>query len=120
MIAKKNELYKEIPKLFEKFEEVEKEIGKYTKPNGCKIFKREKYWKIWKPEEEIPFGKKQEILIVSRIDDFVTDKSKILELLGELEKIHDKIYTISEQLGKEGIKIYRDFLSLYYQRYIIS
>mgnify|MGYP000630867583 CR=1 FL=1 len=119
MVVKKDNLYKEVSKLFKRFEEVEKEIGNYTKPEGCRIFKRERYWEIWKPEEKIPFGKKREILIVSSIDDFVTDKSKVLELLDELEKIHNKVYSISEQLGKEGVKIYRDFLFHYYRPYML-
>ena len=119
MVVKKDELYKRVSELFKRLEEVEKEIRKYTMPEGCTIFKREGYWEVWKPEEKELFGKKREILIVSRIDDFVIDKSKVLELLDELEKIHDKIYIISEQLGKEGVKIYKNFLSLYYQRYAI-
>ena len=41
MVVKKDDLYKEVSKLFKRFEEVEKEIGNYTKPEGCRIFKRE-------------------------------------------------------------------------------
>ena len=119
MLVKRNDLYKKISELFSKFEEIEKEIGKYTKPEGCRVFRRDGFWEIHKPIERTSLGNVIEIRFIadSEVDKYVTDKNKVLELLDELEKIHDEVMEIAKQLGEEGVKMYKDFILHYYYPY---
>jgi|Deesub1362A_J573_1020465.scaffolds.fasta_scaffold00193_54 archaellum component FlaC len=89
-----DELHKEFAELSNEIKEIEKKIGEITNPLGCRIYKIKNYWLVMKPEGNH--------LVVSRVEEVVTDPEKFYELFTEFQKIKERMRDIVDEFEKLG------------------
>ena len=113
----RDDLLKEFSELINNIEEIERKIGEVTNPRGCRVYKSEGMWIVVKPPEEIPNGTKQEILVISNVEAFVTNKQEFEKLIEEFQKVKDRMNEIVnelERLGEPGIEIMKRIIEEYH------